>query len=107
MRRLLPAAILAICLAVFPIETRAELFRVALSTKDFGYLPLFVGMRSGYFAQEGLEIQWIVVNSSVVGSALLAGEIDVAPPDLERPRKSPRAWSYKVTAWIRKKMSHS
>lgn len=55
-----------------------ELFRVALSTKDFGYLPLFVGMRSGYFAQEGLEIQWIVVNSSVVVSALLAGEIDVA-----------------------------
>jgi NitT/TauT family transport system substrate-binding protein len=59
-------------------DLRAELFRVALSTKDFGYLPLFVGMRSGYFAQEGLEIQWIVVNSSVVVSALLAGEIDVA-----------------------------
>lgn len=57
---------------------RAELFRVALSTKDFGYLPLFVGIRSGFFAQEGLEIQWIVVNSNVVVTALLAGEIDVA-----------------------------
>jgi NitT/TauT family transport system substrate-binding protein len=78
MRRLLPAAILAISLALFPVETRAELFRVALSTKDFGYLPLFVGMRSGFFAQEGLEIQWIVVNSSVVVTALIAGEIDVA-----------------------------
>jgi NitT/TauT family transport system substrate-binding protein len=57
---------------------RAEQFRVALSTKDFGYLPLFVGMRSGFFAQENLEIQWIVVNSNVVVTALLAGEIDVA-----------------------------
>ncbi|MSP39235.1 MAG: ABC transporter substrate-binding protein [Deltaproteobacteria bacterium] len=59
-------------------NARAELFRVALSTKDFGYLPLFVGMRAGLFAQENLEIQWIVVNSNVVVTALLAGEIDVA-----------------------------
>lgn len=59
-------------------HARAELFRVALSTKDFGYLPLFVGMRAGFFAQENLEIQWIVVNSNVVVTALLAGEIDVA-----------------------------
>ena len=57
---------------------RTESFRVALSTKDFGYLPLFVGMRSGFFAQENLAIQWIVVNSNVVVTALLAGEIDVA-----------------------------
>jgi NitT/TauT family transport system substrate-binding protein len=61
-----------------PFEARAEIFRVALSTKDFGYLPLFVGMRSGLFAQESLEIQWIVVNSNVVVTALMAGEIDIA-----------------------------
>jgi NitT/TauT family transport system substrate-binding protein len=59
-------------------DAEAELFRVALSTKDFGYLPLYVGMRSGLFAQEGLEVQWIVVNSNVVVTALIAGEIDVA-----------------------------
>lgn len=70
--------ILAIALTGFAFETRAELFRVVLSTKDFGYLPLFVGMRSGLFAREGLEIQWIVVNSNIVVTALLAGEIDVA-----------------------------
>ena len=59
-------------------NSHAEQFRVALSTKDFGYLPLFVGIRSGLFAQENLEIQWIVVNSNVVVTALMAGEIDVA-----------------------------
>jgi ABC-type nitrate/sulfonate/bicarbonate transport system substrate-binding protein len=61
-----------------PRFVNAELLRVALSTKDFGYLPLFVGMRSGMFAQEGLEIQWIQVSTNVVVTALLAGEIDVA-----------------------------
>jgi NitT/TauT family transport system substrate-binding protein len=35
-------------------------------------------MRSGMFAQENLEIQWIQVGSNVVVTALIAGEIDVA-----------------------------
>ena len=73
--------LLASALAVMipePCFVNAELLRVALSTKDFGYLPLFVGMRSGMFAQEGLDIQWIQVSTNVVVTALLAGEIDVA-----------------------------
>jgi len=78
MRRVVRIVALGIGLVLFSTNARAELFRVALSTKDFGYLPLFVGMRSGLFAQEGLEIQWIVVNSNVVVTALIAGEIDVA-----------------------------
>ena len=61
-----------------PATARSELLRVALSTKDFGYLPLFVGMRSGMFAQENLEIQWLQVGSNVVVTALIAGEIDIA-----------------------------
>lgn len=79
MQTLLTITIALATLLIAPLHiVRAELFRVALSTKDFGYLPLFVGMRSGMFAQENLEIQWIVVNSNVVVTALLAGEIDVA-----------------------------
>lgn len=70
--------ITALALGYRPEHGYAELLRVALSTKDFGYLPLFVGMRSGMFAQENLEIQWIQVGSNVVVTALIAGEIDVA-----------------------------
>jgi NitT/TauT family transport system substrate-binding protein len=78
MRRMLRIVALGIGLVLFSTNARAELFRVAISTKDFGYLPLFVSIRSGLFAQEGLEIQWIVVNSNVVVTALIAGKIDVA-----------------------------
>jgi len=70
--------ITALALGYRPEHGYAELLRVALSTKDFGYLPLFVGMRSGMFVQENLEIQWIQVGSNVVVTALIAGEIDVA-----------------------------
>jgi ABC-type nitrate/sulfonate/bicarbonate transport system substrate-binding protein len=55
-----------------------ERIRVALSTKDYGYLPLFVGMGAGFFKNEGLDVQWLVVNTNVVVAALMAGEIDVA-----------------------------
>ena len=78
LNRLAMTASLAAILLGSVSNSHSELFRVALSTKDFGYLPLFVGMRSGFFAQENLEIQWIVVNSNVVVTALMAGEIDVA-----------------------------
>ena len=80
MLRQLSVTLLIVMLSALIPEPKAnaELFRIALSTRDFGYLPLYVGMRTGLFAQENLEIQWIQVGSSVVVTALLAGEIDVA-----------------------------
>jgi ABC-type nitrate/sulfonate/bicarbonate transport system substrate-binding protein len=80
-----------------PRFVNAELLRVALSTKDFGYLPLFVGMRSGMFAQEGLEIQWIQVSTNVAVTALLAGEIDVAGIAGSSMRASARGAPLKAT----------
>ncbi len=67
------------CLPFIPAEAATlERVRVALSTKDFGYLPLFVGIRAGLFKEEGLEVQWLVVNTNVVITALIGAEIDVA-----------------------------
>ncbi|HXG53348.1 MAG TPA: ABC transporter substrate-binding protein [candidate division Zixibacteria bacterium] len=74
----LAAFLLFCCSLSRPPDAPAELLRVALSTKDFGYLPLFAGIRSGLFARENLEIQWIQVSSNAVVAALMAGEIDVA-----------------------------
>jgi NitT/TauT family transport system substrate-binding protein len=68
-----------ICFPLVPSQAATlERVRVALSTKDYGYLPLFVGSRAGFFKEEGLEVQWLVVNTSIVLTALMGGEIDVA-----------------------------
>jgi NitT/TauT family transport system substrate-binding protein len=74
------AALALVALASAPARAASALerIRVALSTKDYGYLPLFVGMRAGFFKDEGLDVQWLVVNTNVVVTALMAGEIDVA-----------------------------
>ena len=70
--------VLVACLAGVRESLAADRIRVALTTKDFGYLPLFVGMRAGIFSDEGLDLQWIQVRSNVTTSALIAGEIDVS-----------------------------
>jgi ABC-type nitrate/sulfonate/bicarbonate transport system substrate-binding protein len=89
---------LALSLVILaPCFVSAESLRVALSTKDFGYLPLFVGMRSGIFAQEGLDIQWIQVSTNVVVTALLSGEIDVAGIAGSSMRASSRGAPLKAT----------
>jgi ABC-type nitrate/sulfonate/bicarbonate transport system substrate-binding protein len=73
------AAASLLCLSSMPGRAATlERVRVALSTKDYGYLPLFVGMRAGLFKEEGLEVQWLVVNTSIVVTALMGGELDVA-----------------------------
>src|ERR1051325_7001125 len=71
-------ALLALASAPSRAASAPERIRVALSTKDYGYLPLFVGIGAGFFRDEGLEVQWLVVNTNVVVTALMAGEIDVA-----------------------------
>ena len=67
-----------VCLFGLRDTQAADRIRVALTTKDFGYLPLFVGIRAGIFSDEGLDLQWIQVRSNVTTSALIAGEIDVS-----------------------------
>ena len=75
---LLLLLLLTTALALSNNVAAADRVRIGLTTKDFGYLPLFVGIRAGYFADEGLDPQWIVVRSNVTTSALIAGELDVA-----------------------------
>ncbi len=74
----------------------AELVRVALSTKDFGYLPLFVGIRAGLFTQEGLEIQWLQVRTNVVVAALMNGELDISGAAGSSMRAAARGASLKA-----------
>ena len=47
----------------------------AISTPDFGYLPLYVARSKGFFKDEGLDLKVIVVNSRVSVPALISNEI--------------------------------
>jgi NitT/TauT family transport system substrate-binding protein len=50
---------------------------VATPAVDFGYLPLFLGMEKGLFAEEGLEIEYTAMQAAPAIAALMAGEIEI------------------------------
>jgi NitT/TauT family transport system substrate-binding protein len=53
--------------------------RVATAAVDFGYLPLFIGMEKGLFAEEGLEIEYTAMQAQTSTAALIAGELEIGP----------------------------
>jgi ABC-type nitrate/sulfonate/bicarbonate transport system substrate-binding protein len=55
----------------------AERFYVSIPGPTLSYMPLYYGQEKGFFAQEGLELQVLVVRGIVGVSSLMSGEIDV------------------------------
>lgn len=54
-------------------------FPVAASTKTAGYSPLWAGLRQGFFAQQGLEVQPVVIRGSDRSiQALVGGSVYAA-----------------------------
>jgi NitT/TauT family transport system substrate-binding protein len=79
MRRIIWHLITVTCLSGAPCFAQqttnlAPAFQ-AISTPDFGYLPLYVARSMGFFKDERLDLKLIVVNSRVSVPALIANEI--------------------------------
>lgn len=75
-RRLLATVFLAL-LAVGGRAFAAERFYISIPGPTLSYVPLYYGQEKGFFAQEGLDLQVLVVRGIVGVSSLMAGEIDV------------------------------
>src|SRR6185295_17902777 len=55
----------------------AERFYISIPGPTLSYVPLYYGQEKGFFAQEGLDLQVLVVRGVVGISSLMSGEIDV------------------------------
>jgi ABC-type nitrate/sulfonate/bicarbonate transport system substrate-binding protein len=55
----------------------AERFYISIPGPTLSYVPLYYGQEKGFFAQEGLDLQVLVVRGIVGVSSLMSGEIDV------------------------------
>lgn len=75
-RRLLATVFLAL-FAVGGRAFAAERFYISIPGPTLSYVPLYYGQEKGFFAQEGLDLQVLVVRGIVGVSSLMAGEIDV------------------------------
>ncbi|MBI2533014.1 MAG: ABC transporter substrate-binding protein [Deltaproteobacteria bacterium] len=55
----------------------AERFSISIPGPTLSYVPLYYAQEKGFFAQEGLDLQVLVVRGVIGVSSLLSGEIDV------------------------------
>lgn len=75
-QRLIAAAILQLLLLSSHCVA-AERFFISIPGPTLSYAHLYYGQERGFFAQEGLDLQVLVVRGVIGLSSLMAGEIDV------------------------------
>jgi NitT/TauT family transport system substrate-binding protein len=77
-----PAVAAMIVLAAFLLCAEegdaAERFFISIPGPTLSYVHLYYGQERGFFAQEGLELQILVVRGVIGVSSLMSGEIDVS-----------------------------
>src|SRR5947209_19688815 len=75
------AVVAKIALAVFLLcavqGIAAERFFISLPGPTLSYAPLYYGQERGFFMEEGLDLQILVVRGVIGVSSLMSGEIDV------------------------------
>ena len=69
--------LLALAFVVNRPALAAERFYISIPGPTLSYVPLYYGQERGFFAQEGLDLQVLVVRGVVGVSSLMSGEIDV------------------------------
>ena len=76
-RSLSVVLLLALALVVNRPLLAAERFYISIPGPTLSYVPLYYGQERGFFTQEGLDLQVLVVRGIVGVSSLMSGEIDV------------------------------
>ena len=73
------ALILAfLCGLIFPNQSRAENIKIGLPSVTITAMPFFVAREHGFFQQEGLNAEMVVMPASLNIKVLLAGDIQYA-----------------------------
>ena len=76
-RRVLIRSFLALFLSFASKGMAAERFFISIPGPTLSYTHLYYGQEKGFFSQEGLDLQVLVVRGIIGVSSLMAGEIDV------------------------------
>lgn len=76
-RRALTHILLALSLSLAGTVLAAEPFFISIPGPTLSYTHLYYGQEKALFAQEGLELQVLVVRGVIGVSSLMSGEIDV------------------------------
>jgi len=76
-RRLLPYVLWTLILLGAEPGITAERFYISIVGPTLSYVPLYYAQEKGFFAQEGFDLQVLIVRGVIGVSSLMSGEIDV------------------------------
>ena len=72
-------AILAVIMTAFAIGPMSAIgaspMRVGVPSPSVSYFPAIVSWKKGFFAQEGIQVEFVVMRPSIIAAALTNGEI--------------------------------
>jgi len=71
------AAVLLVLSLIAGHVGAADRFYISIPGPTLSYVPLYYGHEKGFFTQEGLDLQVLVVRGIIGVSSLMSGEIDV------------------------------
>src|ERR1044071_951446 len=75
--QLLFSSVVAAVLFISGNALALDRFYISIPGPTLSYAPLYYGQEKGFFAQQGLDLQVLVVRGIVGVSSLMSGEIDV------------------------------
>jgi NitT/TauT family transport system substrate-binding protein len=82
-------------------------FRVGVPSPSVSYLPLIVGWKMGFFAQEGVQPEFIVMKPSIIPAALVNGEIQFTTATGTATGAALRGFPFKTVIFFSSKLMDS
>ncbi|HSK30473.1 MAG TPA: ABC transporter substrate-binding protein [Candidatus Limnocylindria bacterium] len=58
-------------------QTNLKKVRIGVSETHVGYLPLQVAYHKGYYREEGIDLEIVLMQTNVINTAALTGQIDI------------------------------
>jgi ABC-type nitrate/sulfonate/bicarbonate transport system substrate-binding protein len=71
-----PSSIVAVIMTLFITQVCAETIRTAIPQANLNYLSIYVAEARGFFRDEGLEHETVVISGPLATAALLSGDVD-------------------------------
>ena len=93
-------ALLLVCLVVPTRTSGADRVRFAYPAKSLNYLPVTLGRDKGIFHGEGIDLQMILVASTIQVAALTTGDIDFSGAQSQVMAGAARGLAVKVVGFL-------
>ena len=57
-------------------QTGLKKVRVSIPTANVTYLPFYAAKENGYYKEEGLDVEFILMPANLASTAVLTGDVD-------------------------------